>query len=317
MGTNYLDDLIGVSSWTDGRIAYESLGQLLSDLGLLENFDKACPPSAIQLVLGIIINTLDGTLSGPDDRMLEILSLVDDWQDKLQCTKVELQSLIGKLQFVTKCVWQSRVFMNRLLHTLRSFGDRKEVKLAESFRKDLKWWSMFMDDFNGTSFIPAAIWTEPDVTFATDSCLSGCGGVCGKQYFHSAFPDEIKSQDLPIHQLEMLAVLVGVRIWGSHCRGQMVQIYCDNESVVSVINSSKTRDQFMATCLRELWLEVSKCHFQLRALHLPGEENRLPDWLSRWDRGQNYRDLFNNFIGNDDYTEISVPSDLFNFSGNL
>ena len=317
MGTNYLDDLIGVSSWNDGWVAYESLGQLLSELGLLENFEKACPPSTTQLVLGIVINTVDGTLSVPDERMAEILLLVADWQDKSQCSKVELQSLIGKLQYVTKCVWQSRVFINRLLYTLRSMGERKRVKLNESFQKDLRWWSMFMKDFNGTSFIPSAIWSEPDITFATDSCLTGCGGVCGKQYFHSAFPDEIMCQNLPIHGLEMLAVLVGVRIWGSQCLGNRVQIYCDNESVVKVINSSKTHDPFMATCLRELWLEVSRCHFQLRAVHLPGEENRLPDWLSRWDCGQNYRDLFNNFIRDDDYVEISIPHDLFRFSDNL
>ena len=174
-----------------------------------------------------------------------------------------------------------------------------------------------MEKFNGTSFIPTAIWSEPDVTFATDSCLSGCGGVCGKQYFHTSFPDDIKSQNLPIHQLEMLAVLVGVRLWGSACQGGMVQIYCDNESVVRVINSSKTQDAFMATCLRELWLEVSRCHFQLRAIHLPGEENRLPDWLSRWDLSYTYRDLFYNFISGDEYVELNVPHELFTFSGAL
>ena len=313
MGTNYLDDLIGVSG-VDGWIAYESLGDLLKELGLLENFEKACPPAMIQVVLGIIINTIDGTLSVPEDRLEEILTLVAEWQGKDKCTEVELQSLIGKLQFVTKCVWQSRVFMNRLLEALRDIGDKKSVRLSESFKKDLIWWDKFMAEFNGTSFIPESLWSEPDITFATDSCLTGCGGVCGNQYFHSEFPEEIACQNLPIHQLEMLAVLVGVRVWGSCCGGTKIQIYCDNESVVHTINSSKTRDPFMATCLRELWFEVSRFQFQLQAVHLPGEENRLPDWLSRWHCGQNYRDLFNNFTKNSDYLEVHVLPELFKFS---
>ena len=251
--------------------------------------------------------------------MDEIISLVSEWQGKVKSTKVELQSLIGKLQYVSKCVLQSRVFLNRLLETLRLMKGKKIVRLSKSFQKDLKWWSMFVEEYNGVSFIPSSVWTEPDVTFATDSCLVGCGGINSGEYFHSAFPKDIEDQNLPIHCLEMLTVLVAVRIWGCRLASLKVQIYCDNEPAVKVINSGKTKDAFMGSCIRELWLEVSKYGFQLRAVHLPGEENRVPDWLSRWDCGQGYRDLFHGFIGGepDKYCEILVTSDLFEFSGEL
>ena len=317
--TNYLDDLIGVSPPSAGGDAYDSLGQLLQELGVLENLTKACPPATVQLVLGVLINTIEGTMSVPQPRMEEIISLVSEWQDKVRSTKVELQSLIGKLQYITKCVLQSRVFLNRLLDTLRLIKDRKSIRLSESFQKDLKWWSMFVEKYNGVSFIPSSFWAEPDVTFATDSCLVGCGGMNSGEYFHSGFPEVIAKQQLPIHCLEMLTVLVAVRIWGCHLAGLKVQIYCDNEPAVKVINSGKTKDVFMGSCIRELWLEVSKHGFQLRAVHLPGEENRVPDWLSRWDCGQHYRDLFTNFISGepDQYKEVSITPDLFGFSGEL
>ena len=318
-GTNYLDDLIGVSLPENGWDAYNSLGQLLRELGLLENFAKACPPSTIQTVLGIVINTVDGTLSVPADRMEEILSLVGEWQEKSSTSKVDLQSLIGKLQYVTKCVLQSRVFMNRLLETLRTIKDKKSIRLSNSFQKDLKWWSLFMDTYNGVSFIPSSVWTEPDVSLATDSCLVGCGGICMEEYFHTGFPADLVEHDMPIHCKEMLAVLIAVRVWGSRLQGMKIQIYCDNEPAVRVINSGRTKDAFMGSCIRELWLEVSKYSFQLRAVHLPGEENRVPDWLSRWECGQKYRDLFNNFIAGEPekYNEIFIHSDLFKFSGVL
>ena len=318
-GTNYLDDLIGVSLPDEGWEAYESLGQLLYHLGLLENLDKACPPATVQLVLGVLINTVEGTVSVPEDRMVEIMDLVSMWQGKSRTSKTELQSLIGKLQYVTKCVLQSRVFMNRLLETLRSMKNKKMISLSESFQKDLKWWKMFMDRYNGVSFIPSSFWTEPDVSFATDSCMVGCGGICSKEYFHTPFLSDIVEQELPIHCLEMLAVLLAVRMWGCHLQGLKIQIYCDNQPAVQVINSGRTKDPFMASCIRELWLEVSKYGFQLRAVHLPGEDNRVPDWLSRWDCGQKYRDLFYNFIGGelDSYAEVLIHPELFAFSGIL
>ena len=131
--------------------------------------------------------------------MDEIISLVSEWQGKVKSTKVELQSLIGKLQYVSKCVLQSRVFLNRLLETLRLMKGKKIVRLSKSFQKDLKWWSMFVEEYNGVSFIPSSVWTEPDATFATDSCLVGCGGINSGEYFHSAFPKDIEDQNLPIH----------------------------------------------------------------------------------------------------------------------
>ena len=152
---------------------------------------------------------------------------------------------------------------------------------------------------------------------ATDSCLTGCGGICYNQVFHTTFPDAILRQELPIHKLEFLAVLIGARIWGHLFKGQKIRIYCDNQAVVEVINSSKTKDGFMATCLRELWLVVSRNEFELQAVHLPGEENRVADWLSRWDSSAKYRKLFSDFASGTSYEVISISHDMFKFSNSL
>ena len=120
---------------------------------------------------------------------------------------------------------QSRVFLNRLLDTLRSFSTGKvKITLSESFKKDIQWWYLFMSDFNGVSYIPPVIWNEPDVVFSTDSCLTGCGGVCGREYFHKSYPPFISEKGLPIHALEMLAVLIAVRFWGKYCVGGLLHI---------------------------------------------------------------------------------------------
>ena len=62
---------------------------------------------------------------------------------------------------------------------------------------------------------------------------------------------------------------------------------------------------------------MARLDFELRAVHLPGVENRVADWLSRWDCHENYRNLFNEFIGDEigEYNEICISPDLFSFSG--
>ena len=319
-GTNYLDDLIGVARIEDGDAAYESLGVLLEELGLLENLKKASPPAVVQIVLGVQIDTVNLTLSVTEDRLEELMELFGKWENKKKATKTELQSLLGKLCFVTKCVRQSRVFLNRMLETLRSISSRNNsVHLTAAFKKDLAWWKKFVNAFNGVSFIPSPIWSEPDFFFSTDSCLFGCGGICNDEYFHSSYPGFIIEQNLPIHQLELLAVLVAIRTWGRKYSGAKIQLYCDNEAAVRVINSSKTKDSFMGSCLRELWLEVCCFQFELRAIHLPGEENRLADWLSRWDLNEKYGSMFCEFLNGETtcYKEILITPELFMFSGDL
>ena len=140
--------------------------------------------------------------------------------------------------------------MNRLLDTLRSMKDKKNIFSSDSFRRDLKPWSMFMDTYNDVSFIPSSIWFQQDVSFATGSCLIGCGGICRDEYFHNGFL--VINQILPTHCKVMMAVLIAVDIWGSRLHGMKVHIHCDNEPAVKVIYSYCTKDTFLASCIHEL-----------------------------------------------------------------
>ena len=113
----------------------------------------------------------------------------------------------------------------------------------------------------------------PDCVFATDACLTGCGGICGSSVFHAPFPEWVLQNFSAIHQLEFLALLVAIRLWGARWAGLRVQVYCDNAAVVTVINSGKTSDLLMGTILRNTWLHVSSQEFEIRAVHLSGVTN--------------------------------------------
>ena len=142
-------------------------------------------------------------------------------------TKSTLQSLIGKLVFISKYVRQSRVFISRILCLLRKLKfHHHHVHLNAEFRKDIRWWCRFLRSYNGVSMINTASRLLPGEVFTTDACLSGCGGLCVDQYFHSVFPDFILSQHLDINCLELLTIIVALRLWGTRWKGPRLTVRC-------------------------------------------------------------------------------------------
>ncbi len=61
------------------------------------------------------------TLSVTHERQVEIIALLKKWELKSSATKKEVQQLIGKLNFVAKCVRPGRIIISRMLEFLRGF----------------------------------------------------------------------------------------------------------------------------------------------------------------------------------------------------
>jgi hypothetical protein len=89
-------------------------------------------------------------------------------------------------------------------------------------------------------------------------------------------------------------------------------IKCDNQ--VTVINTGKSRNQFLQNCLRELLFVAARHEFEIRAVHILGEENRAADLLSRWHLSEFYaRTFYKEFQSKYRLLELGVPSCLFQF----
>ena len=117
---SYLDDFIGVAPPDTAWQAYEYCGRLLEELGLEEPPTKACPPSTITMCLGVQFDTVQMTMSVTPECLAGIESLLSAWSVRRSATKSELQSLVSKLSFASKCVRQSRLFLARILALLRT-----------------------------------------------------------------------------------------------------------------------------------------------------------------------------------------------------
>ena len=306
---NYLDDICCISEPEVSGKKFREVTELFEDLGLKESVEKSVEPGVRVEFLGVMFDTENQTMEVTEERLVEIKALISLWQSKKKGSKKELQSLIGKLVFVTKCVLGSRIFISRLLATLRTLKKQHHrFKIGSEFRKDLGWWQQFLEKYNGVTYIPDMVWAEPDMNMSTDACLKGAGGFAGLSYFSEQFPEFVKKQNFHINILELLTVLVGLRLWGNQFSGLRIQIFCDNEASVQVINSGKSRDKEMLKILREIAFICASNNFQIKAIHLPGIANRTADILSRApvDPGVNLDSLIDN-----SWNRVMVQENVF------
>ena len=85
-----------------------------------------------------------------------------------------------------------------------------------------------------------------------------------------------------IVHLEMVNILIAIRLFKPLWSTRKVLIKCDNEAVVSVLKTGKTRDPYLAACARNVWYDSSRADIDLHYTHIMGTDNKVADVLSRW-----------------------------------
>ena len=183
--------------------------------------------------------------------------------------------------------------------------------MAEEVRKDLQWWTCYLDKCNGASIMWMNHRLTVDEIIVTDACLQGIGGFCQGRYFHATIPEWISSlEDLHIAHLELWAIVVAVQLWRTHINGLKFVVGCDNESVMTIINTGYSRDKLLQILLRELMYHLAMGHAEMVAKFVPGHDNIVPDLLLRWTINDKYEEKFLN-IKEPMWEEDVVATELF------
>ena len=156
---NYIDDLIytGLPSKMDA--CFNFLKNLLTDLGLEISVKKFVPPSTSVTCLGILIDSIEKRVSIPQEKLAEITQLCKQWTTKTYCGKRDLQSLLGSLLYVSKCVKHSSFFLNRMLTLLRQNYENTKILITSEFCKDLAWFNSFYHIIMGSHSMSTTIAT--------------------------------------------------------------------------------------------------------------------------------------------------------------
>ena len=69
----------------------------------------------------------------------------------------------------------------------------------------------------------------------------------------------------------------------------------------------------MQDCLCEIVFQAALWEFEVWVVHLPGQDNRLPD-LSQWHLKGSFPEEFFRLAGGGQLTDFVGPDDLFTFS---
>ena len=111
---------------------------------------------------------------------------------------------------------------------------------------------------------------------------------------------------MSIVHLEMLNILVAIQTWGSQWTGKAVSIACDNQAVVMVLNSLKTRDLTLAAIAQNIFMEAAQYDIFLKTVHIMGVHNDIADSLSRWNIAEQFRTKFYRLLTN--HVWVQVPN---------
>ena len=230
--------------------------------------------------LGIIIDTLQGQLRLPEDKLQRMMQMVTEWLPRKVCTRKELESLIGTLQHACKVIRPGRSFLRRAI-SLLSIAKRPHhhIRLNHEFKSDLMWWKVFGSHWNGASLLIAPQST-PQVMLTSDASGAwGCGAWSESDWFQLQWDKSSAAKQITIK--ELLPIVIAAVIWGHSWHGHQVVSRCDNSAVVTVINNRYSREKDLMQLLRCLFFIEAHFQFHLRAIHLPGALNAPADDLSR------------------------------------
>ncbi|KAG2997504.1 hypothetical protein PC120_g21266 [Phytophthora cactorum] len=91
-------------------------------------------------VLGLIFDTVAGTVAMPESKILKAKHLVAKAFHAASLSRTEYRSLLGSLRHVATCVRPTRVFLQRLPSGERIIHRARSIALSAAMRDDLLWW---------------------------------------------------------------------------------------------------------------------------------------------------------------------------------
>ena len=313
---NYADDFAGAeSTFETAKLSFETLGKLLSELGLEESVAKACPPSTTMVYLGVKFDTVTMSMYVDDEKVIELKAELVKWSRKTVAKKHELQSILGKLLWVSKTVRFSRVFVSRIICEIRKLPSQSaKTTLSNEIRKDFLWWEKYLEVFSGVVIIPP---TTVSQSVLGDAYPQGGGSwnPVLQEYFSMRFPEYMCSPDTPIHIKEFIVVILSVRLWGRHWAGQRIMIFCDNDSVCDTCTYQKPNDLSMQKLLREFlyWVCLHNIHPILQKIS--SQDNHVADFISRNHSEDDIKSYFS-LHKFPSQVKVQIPLDWYTFQAN-
>lgn len=228
-------------------------------------------------------------------------------------SKRQILALAGLLAHCAHVVRGGRTFSRRIINLANYMRELSSVvRLPEWFKDDLQWWKEFVRCFNGRASIIISS-ADTDVSIWTDSSLLGFEGWCEDDWFtgvwhmadHRALQGipvdniEIASHELvdrdDINIMELWPILCAIRRWGPVLRNKKVLCRTDDQQVIYMLKTGRSRSYMCMRWLRELFWMSFVHNIHIVPLYIRSGDNIKADILSRLVSGSvtpKFRELF-------------------------
>ena len=241
--------------------------------------------------LGLVIDTLNQRICIPIDKVTRAVGLISTVLERpgKKTTLRELQNLTGFLNFLGKAIVPGRTFTRRLYtYTSGVLKAHHHIRVNGEMRLDLQMWLKFLNSpqaycrsfFDYTKFVNSL-----DIDMFSDASanpLLGCGGINNQDWFILQWDEKFIRQNSPsINYLELYAVAFAVLAWIWKYSNQNVTLFCDNLSVVHMVNNASSNCKHCMIIIRILTMHCLRFNINLTAKHVSGVQNKFSDSLSR------------------------------------
>ena len=296
--TNYLDDFlfIAIAKLLCNLLLKEFLN-LCKILNVPLSDDKTEWASSLIVFLGVLLDRANHLLAIPEEKRLQTLHKLQNLISKKKAPVQDLQSLVGLLNFINRAIVPGRAFTRcmyskfsgKFVNNGNKLKKYHHVRLDGEFKNDCRVWKHFLNNCSRSICRPFidlnATFMADTLKFMTDAAKGenlGFGGIFNKHWivgqWESGF---IKEADPGIEILELYRVTIAVFAWAWELRNKRIILFCDNQSVVTMINNTTSSCKYCMALIRKLTLKSLEFNFRVFAQWVRVAFNLETDLLSR------------------------------------
>ena len=298
--TNYLDDFLfaAITCWLCNQLMIQFI-ELCQDINVPIADDKTEWATVCIMFLGILLDGDSFILSIPIDKQRKALNLLNKVTNKCKVTIKQLQILAGYLNFLNTAIAPGRTFTRRIyakfagLETTKTGMKLKphhHVTVDQELRFDCEVWKTFLMNFTACAVCRPMIdlqltYSAEVLNFYSDASANprlGFGAIFENRWIWAQWEEFFVSKAKPsIEYLELVGVVAAMLTWGHLLRNKRVIVFCDNSSVVGMINNMTSSCKNCMYLLHLLTLNNIISNRITFARHVLGIHNNLSDALSR------------------------------------
>ena len=212
--------------------------------------------------LGLLLDSERQLVCIPIEKICKANEIIDFFLDPRvkKVTVLQIQQLCGYLNFPS-CVIPGCAFTIRLYSLVSGNSKLKQhhhVKIKEETRLDLLVWKKFLSSQRAfcIPFMETGDVMASEINMYSDaSGKIGFEALCDCNWMKGMWEPSFLEQEPSIEYLELFAVTAGILTWIRKFQNKRVILFCDNISVVHMMNGSASKCKNCMILIRLIALE--------------------------------------------------------------